>query len=130
MNSQELDTQGKLLRAWQLAILRFAVTLDNSDRSNVLALAAEIDRLGAPRREASLHFFRRTSVEICSAILGDGDDADTVMARFHREIDDPRLRRAFAAVAGIATTDAVLVKKRPKTETDLFRGLPSRKAHA
>jgi hypothetical protein len=69
-------------------------------------------------------------VEICSAILGEGGDADAVMARFHKEIDDPRLKRAFAAVVGITTADAVPVKKRPKTETDLFRGLPSRKAHA
>jgi hypothetical protein len=36
----------KTLRAWQLAILRFAVTLDNADRLAVLAIASEIDRLG------------------------------------------------------------------------------------
>jgi hypothetical protein len=35
----------RTLRAWQLAILRFAVTLDNSDRLAVMAIASEIDRL-------------------------------------------------------------------------------------
>jgi len=29
----------RTLRAWQLAILRFAVTLDNSDRLAVMAIA-------------------------------------------------------------------------------------------
>jgi len=33
------------LRAWQLAFLRFAVTLDNADRLAVLAIAAEMDGL-------------------------------------------------------------------------------------
>ncbi len=121
---------GKLLRTWQLAILRFAVTLDHADRLNVLMLAAEVDRLGAARAETSLHFFRRTSTEICAAILRERDDADAIKARFHREIEDPRLKRAFAAAAGITTADAVSVKRRPKPETDLFRGLPSRNAQA
>jgi hypothetical protein len=132
MSSQEPpETHDKpLLRAWQLAILRFAVTLDNADRLNVLGLAAEVDRLGATRSEASLHFFRRTSAEICSAILGERDDAEATMTRFHREIEDPRLKRAFAAAAGLAPADAVPVKRRPKPDYGLFRGLPSRKAHA
>ena len=33
----------RTLRAWQLAILRFAVTLDNADRLAVLRIAREID---------------------------------------------------------------------------------------
>ena len=33
------------LRAWHLAILRYAVTLDNADRLAVLRIAREIDRL-------------------------------------------------------------------------------------
>jgi hypothetical protein len=131
MSSREpAETHGKLLRAWQLAVLRFAVTLDNSDRLNVLALAAEVDRLGRQSTEASLHFFRRTSVEICWAILGQQEDADIVMVRFHNEIEDPRLKRAFAAAVGIAPANAAPLKRRPKPDNDLFRGLPPRKAHA
>lgn len=131
MCSQEpAETHGKLLHAWQLAILRFAVTLDNSDRLNVLALAAEVDRLGGQRTEDSLHFFRRTSVEICSAILGQREDADAVMIRFYKETEDPRLKRAFAAAVGIALANAAPLKRRPKPDNDLFRGLSPRKAHA
>jgi hypothetical protein len=131
MSSREAaETHGKLLRAWQFAILRFAVTLDNSDRINVLALAAEVDRLGAQRTRASLHFFRRTSGEICAAIVGQLDDSDTIMVRFCKEIEDPRLKRAFAAAVGIAPADAAPLRRRPKPDNNLFRGLPPRKAHA
>ena len=40
------EWHAKTLRAWQLAILRFAVTLDNADRLAVMGIASEIDRLG------------------------------------------------------------------------------------
>src|ERR1700750_1224464 len=100
----------KLLRAWQLSILRFAVTLDDSDRLNVLALAAEVDRLGRQHPEDSLHFFRRTSAGLCAAILGERDDANGIMMRFHEAIDDPRLKRAFAAATALAQTPPVPVK--------------------
>ena len=132
MSSKEpAETHDKLLRAWQLAILRYAVTLDNADRENVLALAREIDRSGdESRREATLHFFRRTSAEVCSAILRQRDDADAVMRRFHAEIDNPRLKRAFAAAVGLAPAEIVAAKRRPKQDDDLFKGLPSRKARA
>ena len=46
------EWHARTLRAWQLAMLRFAVTLDNADRLAVMAIAAEIDRL-APSRTAS-----------------------------------------------------------------------------
>jgi len=39
------EWHARTLRAWQLALLRFAVTLDNADRLAVLAIAAEMDRL-------------------------------------------------------------------------------------
>jgi hypothetical protein len=128
MNSlQPAEGHGKLLRAWQLAILRFAVTLDNSDRLNIAALAAEVDRSGG-RGAASLHFFRRTSSGLCLAILGQREDAETVLKRFCDEIGEPRLKLAFAAAVGIARADAVPIKRRLKQDHDLFRGLPSRKA--
>jgi hypothetical protein len=43
-NVQGMEWHAKTLRAWQLAILRFAVTLDNADRLAVLMIASEIDR--------------------------------------------------------------------------------------
>ena len=56
------EWHARTLRAWQLAILRFAVTLDNADRLAVMAIASEIDRLG-PQQDGSsdFNFFRRTS---------------------------------------------------------------------
>ena len=46
LNVPGAEWRAKTLRAWQLAILRFAVTLDNADRLAVMAIAGEIDRLG------------------------------------------------------------------------------------
>ena len=40
-----MEWHAKALRAWQLAILRFAVTLDSADRLAAMAIANEIDRL-------------------------------------------------------------------------------------
>jgi hypothetical protein len=46
LNFSGAEWSARTLRAWQLAILRFAVTLDNADRLAVMAIANEIDRLG------------------------------------------------------------------------------------
>ena len=68
---QSVEDHHRLLCAWQLAVLRFAVTLRDSDRLNVAALATELDRLGGRRSgEDSLHFFRRTTSRLCAAIDG------------------------------------------------------------
>jgi hypothetical protein len=57
------------LRAWHLAMLRYAVTFDNADRLAVLRIAHEIDGLD-PQQDGSseFEFFRRTSAELCAAI--------------------------------------------------------------
>jgi hypothetical protein len=39
--------ESRRIREWLLGILRFAVTLEPSDRAVVMGLAAEMDRLGA-----------------------------------------------------------------------------------
>ena len=71
MRSQDSTEQHvRILRAWHLAILRFAVTLDNTDRLNAMAIANEIDRLGREHQDGSgFGFFRKTSAELCTAIL-------------------------------------------------------------
>jgi hypothetical protein len=122
------EDHGKLLRAWQLAILRFAITLADADRLNVAALAAQVDQLGGRRADGSLHFFRRTSTELCAAILGQREDSETILNRFHAKIEEPRLKLAFGAVVGIGRATTIPIKRRPKLDHDLFRGLPSRKA--
>ncbi|MFT4117772.1 hypothetical protein [Bradyrhizobium sp.] len=120
------DGRHRLLRAWQLALLRFAVTRDHGDRLHAAAVAGELDRLGR-NTENSLHFFRRTSSRLCAAIDGEQDNADAVLERFCRQLDEPRLRHAFAAAVGIARPDTRPSEVRPKRNRDLFRGLPGRR---
>jgi hypothetical protein len=118
------------LRAWHLAILRYAVTLDNADRLAVIRIAGEIDRLG-PRRDGSadFEFFRRTSTELCAAILRPNELAPAILRRYLARIDDDRLKRVFAAA--IATDQlAVFPAGRPAARaSNLWKGLSSRSNH-
>src|ERR1035437_416209 len=84
----------KTLRAWQLAVLR--VTLDNADRLAVLAIAGESDALG-PKHDSKpdFGFFRRTSTELCSAILRPNELSSAVLRQYPARIDDDRLKRVL-----------------------------------
>ena len=75
-----VEWHGRMLRAWQLTLLRFAITLDNVDRLNVMAIAQEMDRgrrTHEPRTEFS--FFRKTSADLCTSILRQNDCADALL---------------------------------------------------
>lgn len=117
----------RMLRAWQLAILRFAVTLDDTDRLNILAIAQEIDRLGRNEREGGFRFFRKTSAELCLAILGHSETGPAALRRHLAQISEPRLKQAFAAAVALPEPDTAPARRRPKQDQHLFRGLPSRK---
>ena len=68
------EWHARALRAWQLAMLRFAVTLDEADGLAVMAIASEIDRLGHQHEvKPDFSFFRQTSAELCAAILQPGE---------------------------------------------------------
>jgi hypothetical protein len=128
MRSQEPpERHTRMLRAWQLAILRFAVTLDDLERLNILAIARELDRLGEDH-ETSFHFFRRTSAELCAAVSAGSDDAArATLLRYLAEIDDPRLKRAFAAAVAIGHPETPPARKHRKRDgKSLWRGLASR----
>ncbi|WP_236000050.1 hypothetical protein [Bradyrhizobium uaiense] len=131
MREDATEPESKLLRAWQLAVLRFAVTRDDDDRMHALGVAGEVDRLGGAVDDA-FHFFRRTTAELCVAISGRGADQDAVVRRFLAQIDHVRLRRAVeAAIAKDNVRDCTppkLVASRVKPGNDLWRGLPSRRA--
>ncbi|WP_245309878.1 hypothetical protein [Bradyrhizobium jicamae] len=118
------------LRAWHLAILRFAVTIDDTDRFTILAIAQELDRCGRQEHESEFRFFRRTSAELCLAIFQHDETASAVLRHYLAQIDEPRLKQAFAAALGMPEADTAPVRRRPKPDQDLFRGLPSRKAQA
>lgn len=120
----------KTLRAWQLAILRFAVTLDNADRLAVMAIAGEIDRLG-PEQDGKpdFGFFRRTSAELCAAIPQPNELTSTVLRQYLARIDDDRLKRAFAAAIESDQPKASSVSKPFKRDNGLWKGLSSRGNH-
>jgi hypothetical protein len=60
-----------MLRAWQLALLRFAITLDHVERLNVMAVAQEMDRGGRTHEaRTEFSFFRKTSADLCTSICG------------------------------------------------------------
>ena len=129
-NVQGIEWYAKTLRAWQLAILRFAVTLDNADRLAVLMIASEIDRLD-PRRDGKpdFRFFRRTSAELCAAILRPNELTSTVLRQYLARIDDDRLKRVFAAAIKAEQSKVAPVNKPIKRENGLWRGLASRGNH-
>jgi hypothetical protein len=121
------EWHAKTLRAWQLALLRFAVTLDNADRLAVLAIAAEMDRLHPVRNgKPAFGFFRRTSAELCAAILQPNEHSSTLLRQFLARIDDERLRRVFTTVIEADQPEVSSVSKSIRRHTDLWRGLSSR----
>jgi hypothetical protein len=121
------ESDARMLRSWHLAILRFALTLDNVDRLSVLAIANEIDRFGRQHvRETDFNFFRRTSAELCAAILQRNEDADAILRQYLARIDDIRVKRAFVAAVEVDAAESTSIKPRSKPDKTLWRGLRSR----
>ena len=126
-SSAQAECRTKEVRDWLLAILRYAVTLHDADRSAVLVIAEEIDKLGSHAEEPpAFKFFRRTSIELCSAILDAQNSKKSAVLHLHlKRIDDCRLRRAFEAAidedTSPATNDADKMRKRGAQ--DLWKGL-------
>jgi hypothetical protein len=122
------EWRSKKVRDWLLAILRFAVTLRDEDRSAVLVAAEEIDRLGKSSEDQSVFkFFRNTSIEICSAILEKQNSRGSAVLRLHlNRIEDCRLRRAFAAAIKFGDSSQTIKsagKIRKPGGQDLWKGL-------
>jgi hypothetical protein len=86
------------IRQWLFAILRFAITLEQTDRAAALAVAGEIDGRGSVTTGSGYTFFVRTSVKLCDAIAEKGDPEAIATLRAHlRNIEHLPLRRAFEA---------------------------------
>src|ERR1700686_69445 len=98
LNFSGAEWNARTLRAWQLAVLRFAVTLDNADRLAIMAIANEIDRLG-PQHDGKgeFSFFRGTSADLCAGILRPNELSHSLLRQYLSRIDDDRLKRVFAA---------------------------------
>lgn len=129
-NVQGMEWYAKILRAWHLAILRFAVTLDDADRLAVLMIASEMDRLD-PRRDDNpdFRFFRKTSAELCAAILRPNEPTSPVFRQYLARIDDNRLKRVFAAAIEAHRPMVVPVSKPVKRDNGLWKGLSARGNH-
>lgn len=115
------------LRAWQLAILRFAVTLDKADGLAVQTIAAHIDGLDSKQdNKPEFSFFRKTSAELCAAIQRPNGLTSTVLQQYLARIDDDRLKRSFAAAMQVEQPKMSSASKPVKRDNDLWRGLSSR----
>jgi alkyl sulfatase BDS1-like metallo-beta-lactamase superfamily hydrolase len=116
------------LRDWLLALLRYAVTLHDADKSAVLLIAEEIDKLGSRAEyRSAFEFFRGTSTELCSAILDRQNSMRSAILRLHlKRIDDWRLRRAFEAAIEFGDTSQIVSsvnKIRKRGSQKLWEGL-------
>jgi hypothetical protein len=116
------------LQAWLLALLRFAVTLEQTDRIVVLAAAAELDRPNpGDAHTPAFRFFYRASIAVCAAIVDPTPPGNAAVLQHHlAQITDPRLQRAFAAALEIKPSKKPQAMKRPARRFDLWKGLPPR----
>jgi hypothetical protein len=104
------------------------VTLHYADKSAVLLIAEEIDKLGSHAEDRSaFEFFRGTSTELCSAILDKQNSMRSAILRLHlKRIDDWRLRRAFEAAIEFGDTSQIVSsvnKIRKRGSQKLWEGL-------
>lgn len=108
------------IRDWLLAVLRFAVTLEEADRAAVLSAAAAMDRCGS----SEFSFFVKTSTELCAAIADKNDPRrNAVIKRHIARIDDRRLRRAFEAAIDWMRAAKTVSRPDPYRRSDLWQGL-------
>lgn len=123
-NAADEARQAENVRDWLLAILRYAVTLEQSDRAAVTTIAQDLDGAGSRRGRTGFCFFSRTSSEFCSAIANRNDpQAASALAHHFRLIDNLRLRRALeAAIGDDRPTATPRVPKRSNHE-GLWKGL-------
>jgi hypothetical protein len=127
-DASEQHTQGRALQAWHLALLRFAVTLEVSDRQAGRAIAAELDRSGCrDRHSPSFAFFRKYTEELCNAIVRPDHSGETMIRRHLSRMADGRLKRAFQAA--VELTPPVVIESRSveRRRRDLWRGLEPRR---
>jgi hypothetical protein len=124
------DWLDRNVREWLLLLLRFAITQQPSDRSAACGMAEQLDSLGTQGPPSAFHFFRRTSEEVCRAIVVVEDSqSDGVLRRHLARIDDPRLRRAFQAAVGVCQKPErvlYLAKGKERKHGDLWKGLRTR----
>ncbi len=117
--------ESRRIREWLLGILRFAITLERSDRAVVMDIAAEMDRLGSGRSQTGFSYFTRTSVKLCDCIIAKNELDKLAVLRFHIDrVADDRLRRAFEGA--LFERRSGLGYFRNQNREYLWKGLPVR----
>ncbi len=117
------ERRAAALREWLLAILRFAVTRDQTDLAAVRSMAYALDRLGSHPDTTSFTFFATSSRAFCRAIAEQDDPhRATILRRELARIDDPRLRRTLEAAIEV-TPDVVPKVKKKRDNSSLWKGL-------
>jgi hypothetical protein len=100
--ADEAARHDRKIRDWLVGIVRFAVTLDEADRSSVLAMAQEMDGLGNLPGRASFQYFARLSTAVCGAIADRSDPGRIlILRRLVSSITDGRLRTVMIAAVAL-----------------------------
>lgn len=108
---------------WLFAILRFAITLKESDRTATLSMGRILDASGVPE-SSRFSFFERTTVQICAALSDrQAPDSAATLLRHLAQIDHPRLASAFTAAVGLDRARSHRAERSRKSRADLWRGL-------
>lgn len=124
--STSVEQHAKTLRAWHLSLLRFALTLENSDRQQVATVAQEIDQTGLTSdARQDFRYFRRLSEELCRAVAEQNNTQSSLLYSYIAKIEDARIRRAFAAIMGLDDHMSA-ANKTSKTRDMLWSGLSRR----
>jgi signal transduction protein with GAF and PtsI domain len=71
-------------------------------------------------------FFRRSSVELCTAILQPNARASAILQQYLARIDDDRLKRTLAAAIDASEPAVSAVGRVVGRGNDLWKGLASR----
>lgn len=118
------ELQQERVTDWLLAILRFAITRDDTDRASLLAVANELDRPRPTADNGSFTFFTSTTTELCGAITAKHDAQRQKALRQHlNRIGNLRLRAALEAAVGLKHADSALAATPRSSRTYLWKGL-------
>ena len=80
----------------------------------------------AAGRQRRFEFFRRTSAELCAAILHPSRTSE-VLEQYLTRLEDGRLKRAFAAAIDAGQPSVVPISRPASPRSNLWKGLASRR---
>jgi hypothetical protein len=122
--TKECEWQSRKIKNWLLALLRFAVTHDETDRICVIEMARDLDCQNSGTPGASFSYFDRITAEICNVIVADQNARrQAILLRLFNHIDDCRLRRALEAATECRPSGSTQKKAVKHRREHLWKGL-------